>query len=162
MKSTRKQFIYLSGPPCAGKSTIGKELVKRVKSFQYVLGDDYWIPNEQYNFEIRVHKTNQDILTSIKTNTSNSILLEWVPCYGTFVDSLKSICESKDYEFTHIIITAPREVLERRKYIRDGNMDLGPVDIEKNKNLKNATLFDTSLESLSSIVSECMNILNQL
>ena len=161
MPNKIKQFIYVSGPPCAGKSKISRELVKEVKNFQYILGDDYWISNDQCDFNTRSKKTNQDILSSVNTITSNSILLEWVPCYGPFVDSLKGICTAKDYEFIHIIIYAPREILEKRKLNRDGNMDLGPLNIEKYQNLNNVTLFDTSLESLSSIVSKCVNMLKQ-
>lgn len=122
------------------------------------MGDTYWIPNNQYDFKARVQKTNKDILSSIKNVTSKSILLEWVPCDGPFVDGLKDICKANHYEFRHIIVYAPMEVLKHRKLNRDGNMELGPLELERLKNLENVSRFDTSKESVDSIVSRCLNI----
>ncbi len=107
MSSEEKQFIYVSGPPCGGESTFSTALINNVHIDKYILGDDYWIKNNQDDFNIRSQMTNKDILSSIKTITSNSVLLEWVPCYGPFVESLKDICKAKNYNFIHIIIYAP-------------------------------------------------------
>ncbi len=105
--------------------------------------------------------TNKDILSSIKIITSNSVLLEWVPCYGPFVESLKDICKAKNYNFFHIIVYAPIEILEERKLNRDGNTDLGPINIEKYRTLEDVKLFDTSLDSLNTLVTKCVSMLKQ-
>lgn len=159
MKNKRKKLLYISGPPCAGKTTISKELLKRVKALNYMIGDDFWLQNESYDFDIRLARTNQDIISSIEKMSLNTNLLEWVPSYGPFVDKIRNICESRGYKFTHIIITASSDVLRARKLQRDGNMDLGPVDLEKYATLRNARKYDTSVTSLESIVSECMSVL---
>lgn len=159
MNSTKKKFIYVSGPPCGGKSALSSKLIENVNTYKYILGDDYWIANEEDDFYTRSQKTNQDILSSINTITSNSILLEWVPCYGPFVEKLKDICKARDYEFIHIIVFAPKEVLKERKLNRDGNIDLGPLNIEKYQTIKGVKLFDTSVETINSIVSKCVNML---
>ena len=161
MPNKINRFIYVSGPPCAGKSTFSREVVKEVKKNEYIIGDDYWMQNDQYDFNTRSKKTNQDIISSVNSISSNSIILEWVPCYGPFVDCLKDICKKKGYEFIHIIVYAPVEVLKERKLNRDGNMDLGPLKIEKYQNLNNVILIDTSLEPLSLNVSKCVNMLKQ-
>lgn len=155
-----KQLIYVSGPPCAGKSSLCKALVKEVIDLHYILGDDYWNLNNGYDFSERSKKTNEDILSSLKNMTSNLLLLEWVPSYGPFVENLKSICEVMGFEFTHIIIYAPREVLERRKLERDGNMDLGPLNLDKYKTLNDVMLFDSSKTRSDIIIKECVKILN--
>lgn len=159
MNRTKKQLIYVSGPPCGGKSTLSSELIEKVNTYKYILGDDYWIANEEDDFNARLQKTNLDILSSINSITSNSILLEWVPCYGPFVERLKDICKARDYEFIHIIVYAPKEILKDRKLNRDGNMDLGPLNTEKYKTLKDVKLFDTSLETMNSVVSKCLSLL---
>lgn len=74
---------------------------------------------------------------------------------------MKDICKKKGYEFIHIIVYAPIEVFKERKLNRDGNMDLGPLKIEKYQNLNNVILIDTSLEPLSLNVSKCVNMLKQ-
>ncbi len=128
-------------------------------SVQYVRGDDFWLRIEHYAFDVRITMTNSDILSALETITSDTILLEWVPSFGPFVESIRGISEIKEYRFVHIILTAPKAVLEKRKSMRDGNKDLGPVDLEKYETLKNVILFNTSVESFDSIINKCMNVL---
>lgn len=158
MRKSKKQFIYVSGPPCGGKTSVCKEIIKNRQQYKYVLGDDYWIKNSQLDFVSRLQATNRHILSSIKDNLSTAILLEWVPSYGTFVDDLKNYCKKENYDFVHILIYAPLEVLEKRKLKRDGNMDLGPIDINQYKKLKDVILFDTDQESLIYVVNQCLTI----
>ncbi len=160
MNNERKQLVYISGPPCAGKSSICKELVKTNKT-KYILGDDAWIYNEKYDFDLRIKRTNQGILECVKGCTSNLILLEWVPSTGSFIDSLKELCRSKEYEFIHIIIYAPKDILLERKLKRDGNTDLGPVNLDGYKYIEGVTLFDSSNESINSIAEKCENIIKR-
>lgn len=159
MISKAKRLLYISGPPCAGKSTVSKALLRELKSTQYILGDNVWTQNEQHDFIERIEKTNQDIISSIQMMTSNKVLLEWVPSFGQFIENLRSICEIKEYEFIHIVITAPKDVLEIRKFNRDGNIDLGPVDLDKYADLENVILFDSSIESVDAIVSACIGFM---
>jgi adenylylsulfate kinase-like enzyme len=159
MESSVKQLIYISGPPCAGKSTVSKELIRRLSSIEYILGDDFWMQNEHYNFDVRLKKTNQNIVARVENIALSNILLEWVPSYGPFVDNIKNITNNLKYEFIHIVITAPKEVLEKRKLMRDGDSDLGPIDLDKYITLKNIHLFDSSILSVDRIATECINIL---
>lgn len=154
MRKEKQQLVYVFGPPCSGKSSLCSELIDNLSMYKYIMGDDYWITNEQEDFKARSQKTDEDILSLVSTITSNLILLEWVPCYGSFVDTLKDICKVKNYEFIHIIVYAPKEILEKRKLKRDGNIDLGPLNIEKYETSKDVKIFDTSL-----IVSKCLDML---
>ena len=161
MKATDKQLIYVSGPPCAGKSSICREMVKMNHSLKYTLGDEHWILNEHDDFSTRVEKTNQAILSSIKENNKEKIILEWVPSFGPFVESLKGICKTKEYDFIHIIIYAPKKILEQRKLERDGDMDLGPIDIDKYRDLMDVIAFDSSNQTIESIVHQCVKIIDE-
>ncbi len=160
MKASDKQLLYISGPSCAGKSTVSKDVLKEIRAIHYILGDEFWIQNEQYDFDRRIERTNQDIIAAIEKISAEKVLLEWVPSYGPFVDRIKSICLSKEYTFIHVVITAPKDILEMRKLARDGNKELGPVDLERYATLKNITLYDSSVESTDTIVSECIRILS--
>ena len=161
MKATNKQLIYVSGPPCAGKSSICREMVKMNHSLKYTLGDEHWILNEHDDFSTRVEKTNRAILSSVKENKEDRIILEWVPSFGPFVESLKGICKINEYDFIHIIIYAPKQILELRKLERDGNMDLGPVDIDKYRDLMDVIAFDSSNQTIESIVHQCVKIIDE-
>ncbi len=86
MKNSVRQFIYVSGPPCAGKSSLCRKLIKINDHLRFIEGDKYWINNDQNDFNTRVDKTNRDILSSLKCCSSKSILLEWVPSCGQFVE----------------------------------------------------------------------------
>jgi len=161
MKATNKQLIYVSGPPCAGKSSICLEIVKTNHSRKYILGDEHWILNVHDDFPTRVEKTNQAILSSIKENNKERIILEWVPSFGSFVESLKYICKTKEYDFIHIVIYAPKKILEQRKLERDGDMDLGLIDIEKYRDLMDVITFDSSKQSIDSIVYQCVKKIDE-
>ncbi len=158
MIKDKKKMVYFSGPPCSGKSTICKELTKKIRNVKYVLGDKYWIKNDDYDFNRRIVKTNEDIIKSLWNKTSKSLLLEWVPYSGSFVSELKKICEEQKLEFNHVVIYAPKDILEQRKLIRDKNKELGPINFEEIKNLENVLLFDSSIEPLESIVLECKKL----
>ncbi len=159
MNDEKKKLIYVSGPSCSGKSTFCEELVKKVSIDKCLLGDDFWTENNQEDFFDRLQATNDDILSNLETTSSTTVLVEWVPSYGGFVEQLSSVCNDLNYQLIHILLYAPKEVLEQRKFERDGNCDLGPVNIEKYPSFEDVYSFDTSVTDIDYIVASITEVL---
>lgn len=155
-----RNFIYISGPPCAGKSSVTNKLNERNINYKMILGDNFWIKHSLLDFKNRVEVTNREILSSVE-EIKDSTLLEWVPSYGSFVEELKRIVKSKSFNFVHILVYAPVEILKERKYIRDGDMDLGPIDLDAYIALEDVHLFDSSKMTITEIARACYKLINE-
>jgi len=158
-RKQKKSLLYVSGPPCAGKSSVSKALVALDIDLDYIYGDDAWSQYPDMDFNDRLAQTNEDLLRRLKSLSSPPLLLEWVPSYGSFVDQMKMICHERDIDFHHMVLTAPRPVLEARKMKRDNNKDLGPLNLRSYETLDGIDLIDTSTCSIESIVSRAREIL---
>ncbi len=156
MRASIKTCIYISGPPCVGKSTVARGIQRFVPKIQHVRGDDYWTMYPDLLFGERVAKVNQHVLTSVRDTASADVLCEWVPCRGLFVVQLYNICVSAGRQFYHVILTAPVSVLKRRKMERDGDEDIGPevVTAPEQEKAYEWQVFDTDREERSAIVGE--------
>lgn len=117
--------IYISGPPCSGKSTVAVAIQQIYPTIEYIRGDDFWNIYPELPFPDRVAITNKHILDSLDKSTSDSTMCEWVPC-GSFASDVYEVCLSGNRRFLHVILTAPQSVLKQRKLIRDGDQGLGP------------------------------------
>lgn len=149
-----KKFVYVSGPSCAGKSTLCNELVQ-VKPLFHIRGDDFWNELDSFDFDNRVMKTNEKILSFVREIDCDQVILEWVPCNGSYVEELKLICQESGYTFVHIVLYGPIEYLKKRKQKRDGDTNLGPVNIDKYYELKDVLLFNTQELDFNDVISTC-------
>ena len=151
-----KTCTYISGPPCAGKSTAATGIQQSVPEIQHVRGDDCWTMYPDLAFDERVAKVNQYILASVRNSASADVICEWVPCQGLFVAQLHNICVSTGRQFLQVILTAPAPVLKRRKQERDGDEDIGPevVTVPEQQKAFEWRIFDTDREEASDIVGE--------
>ena len=120
-------LIYVSGPSCAGKTSLCNHLIRFLGDFTRVSGDSFWIEHAGNNFEDRLQKTNQELLHEI-SKIPSSILLDWVPSRGSFPSLLRESVKRQSISFVHIILYAPEHVLKMRKQMRDGNTELGRID----------------------------------
>ena len=121
--------IYISGPPCSGKSTVALAIRQVNSVIEHIQGDDWWNSYPELPFPDRVAITNRHILHALNQSTSNSIMCEWVPC-GSFVSDMYETSVRGNRRFLHVILTAPHSVLKQRKLLRDGDQDLGPATAE--------------------------------
>ena len=148
--------VYISGPPCVGKSTVAMAVRSSIPEIETVHGDDYWIKCPGLPFWDRVAKVNQDILGALNASTSFNALCEWVPCRGPFVEQLLDTCRSLDRRFLHVILTAPMPVLRNRKRERDGDEDMGPevASTPDERRTYECLVFDTTQVETSRIAGE--------
>ncbi len=154
-----KSLLYISGPPCSGKSQLCNLILENDPEYKFYKGDDYWNKFPDVSFSERSALTKEGILTSVEDSNDEKILLEWVPFTGSFLEKLKSICDKQNRKFTHIILYAPIEVLKARKMKRDGNDEIGPIDktiIMESVN-QNKLSFDTSDITIEEIFKSIQN-----
>jgi len=154
-----KHLVYVSGPPCSGKTTLCDLLMQHTSSFTRMAGDIYWLRNDGQAFEDRVTSTNQMILDDIHSMTDPLLLLEWVPSSGRFVDELKLWCSLHDRVLTHIVMCADVEVLKARKMKRDGDDDISSPDIGQYVHLRDALVIDTSQYSETDMLKRVIETL---
>lgn len=121
--------IYISGPPCSGKSTIAIALQQVNSTIERIRGDDWWILYPELPFPDRLAITNRHILEALGKTTGRNIVCEWVPC-GSFASDLYEVSLAGNRRFLHVILTAPLSVLRQRKLIRDGDQNLGPPTMD--------------------------------
>lgn len=147
---------YISGPPCAGKSTVARQLLESIQGLTHLPGDPYWVRHSDLDFGDRAAAVEQCLLAALRDSGAGDILCEWVPCRGPFVAQLHHQCASAGGRFYHVILTAPLPVLKRRKLARDGNDDLGPAvgaDPEPQRAYP-CQVFDTTLEGATDIAGK--------
>jgi predicted AAA+ superfamily ATPase len=154
-----KKLIYISGPSCAGKTSISKLLLKDNPHITYIAGDDSWIKFPKLEFWERVEKSNADILNIITNCNKKLVLLDWVPSRGPFIKSIQQICSDKNMGINHIIVLTSVEILKARKLVRDGNDDVGPTEIEELRKIKSALVLDSSTNSVKDVYNELHNYL---
>ncbi len=148
-----KSCIYISGPPCAGKSTVARRILQNFPGIEHISGDEEWLEYPHLPFDNRVTTVNQALLDTLLRCPLTDVLLEWVPWQGLFLRKLLKICRSTDRRFLHIVLTAPVTVLKKRKRLRDQDDDLGTdvlidhVFLEGHESL----VFDTDAEDVSVI-----------
>lgn len=121
-----KTCAYISGLPCAGKSTVAGMIRRLVPGIAYLQGDDEWRKHFNLPFEERVAAVNQSLLTSLRAAAARHVLCEWVPSRGLFLHQLYDACLSRERRFLHAVLTAPASILRTRKRERDGDEDIGP------------------------------------
>lgn len=149
-------LVYLSGPPCSGKSAVANNVQMSVREIQYVRGDDYWNMSPDLSFEERVTTTNKRILAAVRNSKAQDIVCEWVPWHGQFVNNLYEISVTAKRQFLHIVLMAPLVVLKRRKLERDGDEEIGtevatgPLRHETYKQL----IFDTNRVEVAGIADQ--------
>lgn len=148
--------VYLSGPPCAGKSTAAVEVIKNVPGIEYIRGDDFWVRYPELSFPSRVLEVNEHILTEVRNSKAESILCEWVPSRAEFVNRLYAICDEKGKSFVHVVLTAPLPALKMRKKRRDGDEELGPapLDLSESDSPWKRRVFDTHSSGILPVVRE--------
>lgn len=148
-----RTLTYLCGPSCAGKSSVA-DGVERSLSVHRICGDDYWNMYPSLPFGERVERTNQHVLAAVRGSDAPDVLCEWVPCGKVFADDLFAIAEAAGRRFLQVVVTAPIDVLKRRKLERDGDDELGPVAevSSEEHSLYKRLVFDTSQVAIPAIV----------
>ena len=141
-----RTLTYISGPPCAGKSTVATSVGLSIPTIEHIRGDRFWLMYPDLPFEERVSVVNRQILMALEGSDSQNILCEWVPCRGAFVRELKDICISLDRCLLHVALTAPLDVLKRRKKERDGDEDVDPELLPDRRDPNEYLAFDTDEE----------------
>jgi len=117
---------YISGPPCAGKSTVAGHVLRQLPGLQHLVGDRFWVARPDLPFPERVDFVNRSLLDALRDASGSDVLCEWVPCTGEFVAAFHQVCVDAARCLIHVIVTAPEAVRRERKLRRDGDVDLGP------------------------------------
>ncbi len=147
--------IYISGPPCSGKSTVSRAIKRLNRAIEHINGDDWWNLYPELPFQDRLAITNRHLLDALRRSTSDVIICEWVPC-GSFASEMYEVSLQAGCRFLHVILTAEESVLKQRKRRRDGNEDLGPAtqDVAKADVPYTVMRFRTDTGHITAIVDD--------